>query len=54
MLISEIPGIKVVKKEGLLKAGYVQVKRQPGLKGKKGSTILSFDGFYVELQRKEL
>jgi valyl-tRNA synthetase len=52
MLISEIPGVKVVKKEGLLKAGYVQVKREPGLKGKKGSTILSFDGFYVELQRK--
>jgi hypothetical protein len=41
-----------VKKEGLLKAGYIQVKREPGLKGKKGSTILSFDGFYVELQRK--
>lgn len=53
MLISEIPGVKVVKKEGLLKAGYVQVKREPGLKGKKGSTILSFDGFYVELQRKK-
>jgi len=52
MLISEIPGVKVGKKEGLLKAGYVQVKREPGLKGKKGSTILSFDGFYVELQRK--
>jgi len=52
MLISEIPGVKVVKNEGLLKEGYVQVKREPGLKGKKGSTILSFDGFYVELQRK--
>jgi valyl-tRNA synthetase len=52
MLISEIPGVKVGTKEGLLKAGYVQVKREPGLKGKKGSTILSFDGFYVELQRK--
>jgi valyl-tRNA synthetase len=52
LLISEIPGVKVVKKEGLLKAGYIQVKREPGLKGKKGSTILSFDGFYVELQRK--
>ena len=52
ILTSEIPGIKVVKKEGLLKAGYVQVKREAGLKGKKGSTILSFDGFYVELQRK--
>jgi valyl-tRNA synthetase len=53
MLISEIPGVKVVKKEGLLKAGYIQVKREPGLKGKKGSTILSFDGFYVEIQRKK-
>jgi valyl-tRNA synthetase len=52
MFISEIPGVKVMKKEGLLKAGYIQVKREPGLKGKKGSTILSFDGFYVELQRK--
>ena len=53
ILTSEIPGIKVVKKEGLLKAGYIQVKREAGLKGKKGSTILSFDGFYVELQRKK-
>jgi valyl-tRNA synthetase len=52
MLILEIPGVKVGTKEGLLKAGYVQVKREAGLKGKKGSTILSFDGFYVELQRK--
>jgi hypothetical protein len=39
-------------KEGLINSGFVQVKREPGLKGKKGSTILSFDGFYVELQRK--
>jgi valyl-tRNA synthetase len=52
MLISEIPGIKVGAKEGLINSGFVQVKREPGLKGKKGSTILSFDGFYVELQRK--
>jgi valyl-tRNA synthetase len=53
ILTSEIPGIKTVKKEGLLKAGYIQVKKETGLKGKKGSTILSFDGFYLELQRRE-
>jgi valyl-tRNA synthetase len=53
ILTTDIPGIKVVKKEGLLKAGYIQLKREAGLKGKKGSTILSFDGFYVELQRKK-
>jgi hypothetical protein len=43
----------VTKKEGLLKGGYIQVKKEAGLKGKKGSIILSFDGFYVELQRKK-
>ena len=53
IFFSEIPGIKVKKKEGLLKAGYIKVKREVGLKGKKGSTILSFDGFYVELERKK-
>jgi valyl-tRNA synthetase len=54
IFFSEIPGIKIKKKEGLLKAGYIKVKREVGLKGKKGSTILSFDGFYVEIERKKL
>jgi valyl-tRNA synthetase len=53
MLITDIPGIKAAKKEGLVKAGYVKVKREPGLKGKKGSTIVSFEDVYLELQRKE-
>ena len=53
ILISEIPRMKASKKEGLLKAGYIQVKREAGLKGKKGSTILSFNSFYVELERKK-
>jgi valyl-tRNA synthetase len=53
IFLSEIPGIKTKKKEGMLKAGYIKVKREAGLKGKKGSTILSFDGFYVELERKK-
>jgi valyl-tRNA synthetase len=54
ILLSEIPGMQTKKKEGLLKAGYIQVKREAGLKGKKGSKILSFDGFYVELERSSV
>jgi len=50
--ISEIPGIKTKTKETLHKTGYLQVRREIGLKGKKGSTIVSFDGYYVELERK--
>jgi valyl-tRNA synthetase len=53
VLISEIPGIKTKTKEALHKSGYLQLKREVGLKGKKGSTIVSFDGFYVELERKK-
>jgi valyl-tRNA synthetase len=53
ILLSEIPGVKSAKKEGLLKAGYIQLKKETGVKGKKGSTILSFDGFYLELRKGE-
>lgn len=53
VLLSEIPGVTAGKKEGLLKGGYIQTKQEIGVKGKKGSTILSFDGFYLELQRRE-
>lgn len=52
MPISEIPGLKTKSKESLHKSGYLQIKREVGLKGKKGSTIVSFDGYYVELERK--
>jgi valyl-tRNA synthetase len=53
VLISEIPGVKTKTKETLHKSGYLQVKREVGLKGKKGSMIVSFDGYYVELERKK-
>ncbi len=52
ILISEIPGIKTKTKEALNKSGYFKVKREVGLKGKKGSTIISFDEYYIELERK--
>jgi len=53
VFFSEIPGVKAGKKESLLKGGYIKTKHAIGVKGKKGSTILSFDGFYLELQRRE-
>jgi valyl-tRNA synthetase len=53
IFLSDIPGITVKKREGLLKTGFIKVKREVGLKGKKESTIVSFDGFYVELERKK-
>jgi len=53
VFFSEIPGVKAGKKESLLKGGYIKTKHVIGVKGKKGSTILSFDGFYLELQRRE-
>ena len=53
IFFSDIPGIHIKKKEGLLESGYIKVKREVGLKGKKGSTILSFNDFYVELERKK-
>ncbi len=49
--ISEIPVLKSGKKEGLLKEGYIQIKKDIKVKGKKDSTILTFDGFYLELKQ---
>jgi len=50
--LSDIPDFKSKKKEGLLKAGFIQVKREAGVKGKKDSSIISFNGFYLEIKRK--
>ena len=51
IFLSETLGVTVKKNEGLVQGGYVQTKQEIGVKGKKGSTILSFDGFYLELHR---
>ena len=53
VLTSEIPGLTISKKEDLLQAGYITVKRSVGLRGKKGSRIISFPGFYVEIRERE-
>ena len=50
--ISDIPDINSNKKSGLVKEGYIQIEKEVHVKGKKDSTILSFDGFYLELEVK--
>ena len=50
--ISDIPVIKVDSKEKLLEKGYIEVQKETKVKGKKDSTILTFNGFYIEIQEK--
>ncbi len=48
--ISEIPMLKTGLNQGLVKDGYIQIIKDTKVKGKKDSTVLSFDGFYLELK----
>jgi valyl-tRNA synthetase len=48
--ISEVPVIESKQKDGLLKEGFIKVEKDIKVKGKKDSTILSFDKFYLELR----
>ncbi len=50
--ISDIPVFSSKEKQGLLKEGYIKVEKETKVKGKKDSTILSFDNFYLELKVK--
>ena len=50
IFISDIPSVQSSFKEGLLKNGYIQVKKETVVKGKKNCIILPFDGFYLEIQ----
>ena len=49
---SEIPGIALKDKKSLLKEGFIQVKKEIKVKGKKDSSVLSFDNFYLEVDEK--
>jgi len=52
IFISDIPLVQSSFKEGLLKNGYIQVKKETVVKGKKNCIILPFDGFYLEIQEE--
>jgi len=52
VILSDIPVLDSKQKEGLLKEGYIKVEKDIKVKGKKDSTILSFDDFYLEIKAK--
>lgn len=47
---SDIPLITSDKHFGLIEEGYINIKKESHLKGKKENLILSFDGFYIEIK----
>ena len=47
--LSEISVLNSNKKDGLIKEGFIQVQKEIKVKGKKDSTILPFNNFYLEL-----
>jgi len=49
VFVSDISALSVDFKEGLLKKGFIKVEKDIKIKGKKDSSIVSFNGFYVEL-----
>ncbi len=50
IILSEISVVDSSKKDGLIKEGYIQIQKEVKVKGKKDSTIKSFDDFYLELK----
>ena len=48
--ISEIPIIKSDNKERLIKEGFIEIQKDFSVRGKKDSSIVSFDSFYLELK----
>jgi len=49
IIISDISELKSDIKQGLLKDGFIDFKKEMVVKGKEKSSILSFDGFYLEI-----
>jgi valyl-tRNA synthetase len=49
-LISDIPVIDYKSEEGLVEKGFIRVKKETGVKGKKGVMLIPFDSFYLELE----
>jgi len=52
VIISEISVLNSDEKEGLIKEGYIQIKKDTKVKGKKDSAIFAFDNFYLEIKVK--
>ena len=50
IFFSDIPFIEDKTREGLIKNNYIRTTKKTKIKGKKDSTVLSFDDFYLELR----
>jgi len=50
--IFDIPILKSSLKQGLIKDGYIKIEKDFKVKGKKDSTIISFDNYYLEFKEK--
>ena len=48
--LSEIPKIKIQKDDKLLEDGYITIKKDIKIKGKKESHIINFNSFYLEIK----
>ena len=52
ILISDISELDIKEKQGLIKNGYIQLKKDNKVKGHKDSKIFTFQDFYIELSEK--
>jgi len=50
LTLSEISFLNSSKNDGIIKEGYIQIQKDIHVKGKKDSTVLTFDNFYLELK----
>ena len=48
--LSEIPDISNSSKDNLLKDGYIEIEKEAKVKGKKDTSVVSFDKFYLEVK----
>ena len=48
--LQEIPVVNSTSKKGILEQGFINVKKETRVRGKKESMILAFDDFYLEVR----
>jgi valyl-tRNA synthetase len=48
--LSDLPVVDSKVKEGLIEKGYIQIKKETRVKGKKDVTIIPFTRFYIEVR----
>jgi len=54
IFLSDIHLFPESNKQRLLKEGFIQIKKEISIKGKRGSIVHPFDGFYLEYSKETL